>query len=272
MIAAAIALNILFITQRRRKQRQGKELITYVLGKLFAGRNGAEAIAGHHHFHFCDHFQNNRNTHRHPEHIIAQIRAGHADRTSHTLQFEGNDRFIRHGEQYVFIDGDHALADVFDAAAVCKQDIDRDMYFSPHPGKAGAVAQPFHIQITDIRIRRTGTAAFKRDRRDRCGGRHIGFDRSITAVTVAVAAIIHNLCITGDRHVDIGQLLLLQATVVNSFHLNAYFFLNTIQGVGGIDRAGATIGVGVFVGIKGHKNASLTGIPFRAEERILSSS
>ena len=52
MIAAAIALNILFITQRRRKQRQGKELITYVLGKLFAGRNGAEAIAGHHHFHF----------------------------------------------------------------------------------------------------------------------------------------------------------------------------------------------------------------------------
>ena len=246
-----------FIAQRSgREQRQREKFVTDRIGEFFAGRNGAEAVAGHQNFHLGQYFQHDGHADGKAEGIVALIGTGNAHGTGHAFQRKGHDGFIRHSQQHIAIDGDDALADVFDAAAVRKENINGDLDAAAHTGKAGAVTQPLHAQVCDIHIHGAGTAGFKGDGGYGCGCRGHGFRFIAAAGRRIAAAGVYHLGIAGDGHIHTGQLLLLQAAVVDALHLNADFFVQAIQCIA-VHVAGAAGRIGILVGIERHKRRLL---------------
>ena len=234
----------------RGEQRQGEEFVADVVGKLLAGRNGTEAVAGNQDFHPRQHLEDDGHADGQAEHIVAAVGTGYADGAGHALQRIGHDGIVGHAEQHILVYAHNALADVFHAAGVGKQDIDGDIDITAHTGEAGTIAQALDRQIGDIDIRSAGAAAFKGDGRHRRAGRR----RSL--VGIIAAALVHYLRITGDGHILVGQLLLLQAAIVHPLHLDTHLFVQSVQ------RAArnftGTVGrVGVLIRVERHTLSSL---------------
>lgn len=79
------------------------EGVAHVLRKLFAGRDGAETVAGNQNFHVCQYLENDGNAHGHLEAVVAQILTGYADGADHALQGVRYDGLVGDGQKDVFI-------------------------------------------------------------------------------------------------------------------------------------------------------------------------
>lgn len=128
----------------RREKRQTEELLAHGISKFLRRRNRTETVTGNENFNIGKHLQDNGDTDCHLELIISNEAAGHADRTSHGLQGVRHNGFIRNGEQHIAVNADDTLTNVFDTAAVCKQDVNGNIHSTTHASKTRPVAKAFN--------------------------------------------------------------------------------------------------------------------------------
>lgn len=212
------------------------------VGKLFARRHFAEAIAGHKDFDFRQHLQNHRHTDLQLKDIIAQICTVHTDRGDHRLNRVRHDGLIRNGKQNILVNGYNAAADVFPACRVGKQDVDRHINLAPHAGEARPVAQALYGQIANGALRCGRAAAFK------CNG-HIGLrvGRLCGLIVGYAATASGHQTIADQGYPLLIELLLLQATVIHALNLNTDLFVQAVEHVVPAYAARTAGGIGIFV-------------------------
>ncbi len=133
----------------RREERQGKELVADAFRELLSGRNRAVAVAGNQDFGFREYLQNRRDADGHLELVVAQIRPADANRADHAFQRIRHNGLVGNAQQHIAVDADGRLADVLHAAAIHKQDVNRDVDRYAYTGEAGAVAQAINGQVAD---------------------------------------------------------------------------------------------------------------------------
>ena len=254
---------------RLREQRQREELVAYVFCEFLAGRDGAEAVGGHHQLDLGQNLQDDRHADGDAELAVAQIFARYADGADHALQREGHDGFVRNGQKNVLVDGHAGAAHPFLAVLIDEEHVDGNADLTAYPGELGPVAQAVDGEIADGSAGGGGAAALEGPRA--AGLRMAGavfrvFDgfvisKGIAAApagTAAAAAVALAGAGAGDCRAagrirqyghDAGdgddlivELLLLETGIVNVFDLNAHPLGQSLTGISG-DAAGRQFGL-----------------------------